>query len=410
MSDEFEDRLRTHLMGKAAEVHADPDPGALMERSVGRTGHRRPLTMGAVAVAVILTASGVLAGADLVGGRTAAKPLAAAPSTTVPGRAGAALTPGPSGESSSPGSAVQTPYTLLFTRTTTSGVTIRAYGSVSSTTGGCTAAAPCPPVGIVPPPTTCPPGAMCAQPAVLPQAQTGATEGGGAPAGGTASSGTAVGTLETPPTSSTGSGSGSTGTVPSQPAAACGQLVIELSTDRAVGSGSVPLLTSAPHAADTVELLGVGSFGTAEGAPVGWVAAWVGSGVTSVHLTSGGTSVDAMTPNSGIVVLAVPGNAELAGATVVGVDQSGATVATAPADQVPGSDTSSVCAALPTGPPDTTTTTTTTAPPSTTTTTTAPRATTTTTTTTTTALTPKITSVPSPNGRKLASATSQSTG
>ena len=399
MSDEFEDRLRTHLIGKAAEMHADPDPSALMELSVGRTGHRRPLTMGAVAIAVILTASGVLAGADLVGGRTSAKPLAAAPTTTVPGRAGAALTPRPSGVSNLPAIAVQTPYTFLFTRTTTSGVTIRAYGSVSSTTGGCTEAAPCPPVGIVPTPTTCPPSATCAQPAVLPQAQTGATEGSSAPAGEAASSGTAVGTRETQSTSSTGSGSGSTGTVPSQPAAACGQLVIELSTDHAVGSGSVPLLTSAPHSADTVELLGVGSFGTAEGAPVGWVAVWVGSGVTSVHLTSGGTSVDAMAPNSGIVVLAVPGNAELAGATVVGVDQSGAAVATVPADQVPGSDASSVCAALPPEPPaSTTTTTTTTAPPATTTTTTASQATPTTT-TPTTAPTPKNNSVPSQNGR-----------
>jgi hypothetical protein len=132
---------------------------------------------------------------------------------------------------------------------------------------------------------------------------------------------------------------------------------------------------------DTVEPLGVGSFGTAEGAPVGWVAVWVGSGVTSVHLSSGGTAVDAMAPNSGIVVLAVPGNSELAGATVVGVDQRGAAVATVPADQVSGPDASNACTTLPTKPPATTTTTTTTTAP------------------TTTAPTPTNTSVTSQNGR-----------
>jgi hypothetical protein len=359
----FEDRLRTHLAGKAAQVQADPDPGALMERSVGRSGHRRPLTMGAVAIAVIFAGSGVLTGVNLVGGRSTATPLAAPPPTTVPGRAGASLAPNSSGASNLPSIAIQTPYTFLFTRTTSLGVTIRAYGSRRSTTGGCAQAAPCPPVGIVPGPTPCPQGAICAQPTVIPQAQSGVT-GGGSSAGGAVSSGTAVGTPETRPTQPAGSGStgpgstgpGSVGTVPSQPTAECGQLVIELSTDKAVGSGSVPRPTMAAPSPDTVELLGVGSFGTAEGAPVGWVAVWVGSGVTSVHLSSGGTTVDAMAPNFGIVVLAVPGNSELAGATVVGVDQSGAAVATVPADQMSGPDASNACTTLPTKPTPTTTT------------------------------------------------------
>jgi len=397
MSDDFEDRLRAHLVGKAAEVHADPDPGALIERSVGRSGQRRPLMIGAVAVALILVASGVLTGADLVDGRASVKPLAAAPSTTVPGRAGAALAPGRSGASGLPAIAVQMPYTLLFTRTTTSGVTIRVFGLASSTTGGCSDAAPCPPVGVVPPTTTCPPGAACAQPVVVQPAQRGATEGGSTSAGGVTSPGVAVGTLGTQPPSSSGSGPGSTGTVPSQPSAACGQLVIELSTDNAVGTGSVPLLTSASNSADTVEVLDAGSFGTAEGAPVGWVAVWVGSGMTSVHLMSGGTTVDAMAPSSGIAVLAVPGNAELAGATVVGVDQSGAAVTTVSADQVPGSDTSNVCEALPSKPPATTTTTITTAPQAPTTTTTTTTALQATTTTTTPPTAPKANSTPVPS-------------
>ena len=412
MSDAFEDRLRTHLAGKEAQVQTDPDPGALMERLAGRSRHRRLLTMGALSIAVIFAGSGVLTGVNLVGGRSTATPLAAAPSTTVPGRAGASLAPSPSGASNLPSIAIQTPYTFLFTRTTSSGVTIRAYGSGSSTTGGCTQAAPCPPVGIVPGPTPCPQGAICEQPTVIPQAQSGATGGGSASAGGAVSSGTAVGTPETRPTQPTGSGStgSGSGSVPFQPTAECGQLVIELSTDKAVGSGSVPRPTMAAPSPDTVEPLGVGSFGTAEGAPVGWVAVWVGSGVASVHLSSGGTAVDAMAPNSGIVVLAVPGNSELAGATVVGVDQSGAAVATVPADQVSGPDASNACTTLPSKPPattapTTTTTTTTTAPTTTAPTTTAPTTTAPTTTAptttapTTTLPTPTNTSVTSQNGR-----------
>ncbi len=409
MSDAVEDRLRTHLAGKAAQVHADPDPGALMERSVGRSGHRRPLTIGALTIAVIFAGSGILTGVNLVGGRATATPLAAAPSTTVPGRAGASLAPGPSGVPNLPSIAIQTPYTFLFTRTTSSGVTIRAYGSGSSTTGGCTQATPCPPVGIVPEPTPCPQGAMCAQPTVIPQAQSGTTGVGSASAGGAVSSGTAIGTPEirsTPPTGSSSTGSASVGTVPSQPAAECGQLVIELSTDKAVESSSVPRPTVAAPSPVTVEVLGVGSFGTAEGAPVGWVAVWVGSGVASVQLSSGGTAVDAMAPNSGIVVLAMHGNSELAGATVVGVDRSGAAVATAPADQVSGPDASNACTTLPPKPPATTTTTTTTTTVPPTTTTTVPPTTTTTVppTTTTTAPattlpTPTNTSVTSQNGR-----------
>ncbi len=362
MSDEFEDRLRTHLAAKAAQVQVDPDPGALMERSVGRSWHRGILAVGAVAIALIFAGSGVLTGVNLVGGRSAASPLASAPSTTVPSRAGASLAPSSSEASNLPSTATQTPYTFLFARTTSSGVTIRAYGYGSSTTGGCTQAALCPPVGIVPGPTPCPKGAICAQPTVIPQAQSGATGDGRASAGGTASSGNAVGAPKTLPAQPNGSGSGgsSVGTAPSQPTAECGQLVIELSTAKAVGSGTVPRPTMAPSP-DKVELLGVGSFGIAEGAPVDWVAVWVGSGMASVHLSSGGTAVDAMAPSSGIVVLAVPGNSELAGATVVGVSQTGAVVATVPADQ----GASNACAILPTPAPAITTTTPTTTRPTT---------------------------------------------
>jgi hypothetical protein len=406
MSDAFEDRLRTHLAEKAAQVQTDPDPGALMERSVGRSEHRRPLTIGALTIAVIFAGSGVLTGVNLVGGRATATPLAATPSTTVPGRAGASLAPGLSGASNVPSIAVQTPYTFLFTRTTSSGVTIRAYGSGSGTTGACTQGPPCQPVGVVPEPTPCPQSAICERPIVIPQARSGTTGSGSASAGAAASSGPALvapKTRSTSPTGSGGTGPMSVGSVPPQPAAECGQLVVELSTDKAVGTGSVSRPTMTAPSPDTVDVLGMGSFGTAEGAPVGWVAVWVGSGVASIHLSSGGTVVDAMAPTSGIAVLAMQGNSELTGATVTGVDQSGAAVATTPADQVPGPDAANDCTTLPTTPPTTTTTTTTTdptttttVPPTTTTTTTVPP---TTTTTTTTVPTPANTSVTSQNPR-----------
>ena len=399
MSEPIEDRLRTHFAGKAAQVQVAPDPDALMERSVGRTGSRRPLAVAAVAIAVVFAASGVLTGVNLTAGRSSTTSVAAAPSAGVPGRVGASLAPGPSGGPELPATAVQTPYAFLFSRTTPTGVTIRAYGTAGGTTGVCTDAASCPPVGVVPGPVPCPKGAMCAQPAVVPQGQAGGTGSAGTTGGAGASAGGAVGTPVTGPTQpagsgSTGSGSGSTGSVPTGTAPSptptgCGQLVVELSTGEAVGSGSVLRPTTAPPTADTVALLGEGSFGVPEGAPVGWVAVWVGSDVASVHLTSGGTVVDAMAPDAGLVVLAVPGTSDLSGATVVGVDQGGAAVATVPADQSTGPDVSAACTTSPT-------TTTTTTVPTTTPTTTTPTTEPTTTTTLTTPTTPTTTASPVP--------------
>ncbi len=166
-------------------------------------------------------------------------------------------------------------------------------------------------------------------------------------------------TPETLPPGSTGSGSPGSGpadTVPLQPTTGCGQLVVELSTDKAVGNDSVPRPTIAAPSPDTVVILGGGSFGVAEGAPVTWVAVWVGGAVASVRLSSGGTTVDAMAPSSGIVVLAMPGKSELTGATVVGVDQNGSAVGTVPADQVPGPAASTDCSTVPPNPPSPTTT------------------------------------------------------
>jgi hypothetical protein len=141
--------------------------------------------------------------------------------------------------------------------------------------------------------------------------------------------------------------------VSSQPTVECGSLVVELSTASAVGTGSVPRPTVAASRADEVEILGSGSFGVAEGAPVGWVAVWVGPGVTSVTLTEGGAT-DSMAPESGLAVLALPGDAALTGATVVGDDQSGAAVSTVPLAQAPVTVNPDGCGVLPiTSPPTT---------------------------------------------------------
>ncbi len=373
MSDPIEDRLRSHFAGKTANVDAQPDLSAFTEHSAGASGRRRPLAIGAVALAVVVAGSGVLTGFELAGGSNVASPRSAPPKT-VPGRAGASLAPGAYG---GPASIAQMPYRVLFNRTTSSGVTIRAYGSGAGTTGGCTPTAPCP---LVPGPTPCPKGVMCSQPRVTPQAQT--TTGGSA--GVSSGSATATpqtlppqpgsGTTGTGPTGSGTTGSGTTGTVPTgtvptQPGAGCGGLVIELSTDRAVGSASVTRPTTAAPTPTTAVILGTGSFGTEEGGPVGWVAVWVGTGVASVQLSSGGAVVDTMAPADGLVVLAAPGNPGLSGATVVGVDQSGATVASVPADQSSGPGVSTYCV-VPPGPPSSTTTTTPTTQPTSTTTTT----------------------------------------
>jgi hypothetical protein len=344
MSDAFEDGLRSHFAEKAAHVQVSPNPGALMELSASRSRRRRPLMFGALLLVATLVGSGVLAGAQLVGGRSTPTPLATAPSTTTPGRAGASLAPNAAGGPNLPSSAGPTPFTLLFTRTTSSGVAIRSYLTDEDITGSCEQSAPCAPVTSPPGSTACPQGAMCVEPSVTPQTQSGTTRSGSAGAGGTASSGSAGGTAETLPPNS--SESTTTSTVLSQPVAGCDQLVVELSTSNAVGSDSVSRPSAAPSP-DAVEILGVGSFGTQEGAPVGWVAVIVGSGVASVNLSSGGTLVDTMTPISGIVVLVMTGNADLTGVSVVGIDQSGATVATVPVAQASGVEGPIACTTSP---------------------------------------------------------------
>ncbi len=330
MTDAFEDRLRHHLADRAASVEVEPDPTAVMERAAGRSRPKGLVAGGVAALGLLVAGAGILTGVNLAGAGSTAEPAA---STTAPGRAGAELAPGAGPSSEAPSIVVQTPYALLFTRVGSSGVTIRAY-STGTPAGGCTSGSctssttvPGTPSTTVPGTRPCPTGVMCAEPILTPHASAGAS-GGAAGSGGTT---VTPGPPVTPPAQTGGSGTG--GSAPPVSTPSCGQLVVELSTDRAVGTGSVLLPATAPSAANSLQILGSGSFGSAEGAPVSWVAVGVGSGMPSVQLTVNGTPVDAMAPQGGVVVLALPGGSGLAGASVVGLDQGGATVSAIPATQ-----------------------------------------------------------------------------
>ena len=336
MTDDLEDRLRRHLADRADAVRAEPDPEAFVNRSAGRS-HRPGLVAAAVAaLTVVVAGAGVLAGAALGGtGATASAP----GGTTPPGRAGAALAPGGAAGRTPASIVLQQAYTSLFTRSTATGVTIRAYSAGSSSGDGCPAGTSCPLSTTVPtdPTTTtsCPADVPCAEPAVTPHATGGPIAAGG-------------GVVPAP------------GATPDP----CAQLVVELSTDRAVGTDTATLPSATP-AADALQVLGSGSFGVAEGDPVSWVAVSVGTGVDSVQLSIGGSPVDDMEPLGGLVVLAVPGAAGLTGASVVGLDPSGHTVAAAPAQQVvlPAGTDSCASGTSPTTPPTTVPATTTTTAP-----------------------------------------------
>jgi len=351
MSDPIEERLRSHLTARAAQVTVEPDAAALADRAAARPRVGTPLVAGLVALVVVLTGGGFLTGRAVAG----SSPVRAAP-------AAGALAPA-AGASGLPNADVGgtagdgPPLMSLFTRTTGTGVTIRAYRS--STDGSCSSMMSCPPTGTlpspapVPTPVPCPTGATCAQPVEqatsTPGAATGASAGtstGESAGGGSASSGTVT---TTPP--STGSG--------------CQQLTVEFSTDQAVSSTTLAAPTQGALTASEVEILGSGSFGEAEGAPAAWVAVLVGSSVTSVHLvTSTGSVLDAMAPASGVAVLAAVGSTALAATSVIGIEQDGTTGAV-PSDQ--GAGTSGPgCSTVPVVPPPSTTTTTTTTGPSTT--------------------------------------------
>ncbi len=301
MSDPLEARLRRHLADRAAAVEVAPDPVGFIHRSVRRR-RRTGAVAGGLALAVVLAGAGVAGGASLAGGgasptsaRSEASPFRPGPgASTAPGGAGPAIVG-------------QTALAPLFTRTTPSGVIIRVYALTGSAGPGCAPTGSCPPTGTVPAPVPCPAGALCARPMVEPP-QTSPADG------------------STP---------GTAGSPPVAPPS-CSGLIIEMSTDRAVATATAAWPTTPPAAPGTLAVLGAGSFGAAEGGPVGWVAVQVGTGIASVRFGSGGGPGDTMAPSSGVAVLAAPGGSSAAGADVTGLDPQGATVATASSAQVSG--------------------------------------------------------------------------
>jgi hypothetical protein len=358
MTDPLEDRLRAHFADRAAQVAVAPDPAAIVERSTRRPRVGAPLVAVLAAAVALLTGGSFLTGMSVAGSSPATTPVppavhgaaspqsngtfAPAPSTTVIGGSATAVAP---------------PLTSLFTRTTSAGVTIRAYTSTSAPTTGCTLASacpptpgctssPCPPTGVVPVP--CPANAACAQPISMPMQTAGAT--GGAPGDSGAGAGGAVSGSVPPATGVGGAPVSTTTTVPQQ-ATSCQQLTLELSTDRAVWSASIGGPTSAVLGPKSVQILATGSFGEAEGGPVGWVAVLVSGEVASVRLVSStGAVLDVMTPSTGVVVLAATGATALADTSAVGLDAGGTPVATVPTAQS-GSAGAPGCTATPPGPP-----------------------------------------------------------
>jgi hypothetical protein len=353
MTDPLEDRLRHHFADRAGEVNARPDPTVLVERSTGRGRVGAALVTGLVAIAVVLAGGSFLTGMSVAGSSRAPAVRAHGPSAAKVG--GPMASPGPiarTGESVPSGAP---PLTVLFSRITLSGVTVRAYAAIGPLDGGCTQGTPCPPVGIVPGPTPCPNGAMCVQPATRPNA---GSAGHSIPEGSSTSS-TWSGTPSTG-TASTGNatvGPGQAGTV-LPGVIGCRTLTLELSNAQAVSTASITAPADGVPAAGSSRLLDSGSFGGSEGGPVGWIAVAVGSGVDSVHLVSStGVVLDSMAPVSGVVVLVATGSNALTGTTAVGLDVGGGTVTTVPADLNAGSPEPPGCAVVPTGPPATTSTT-----------------------------------------------------
>ncbi len=373
MTDDFEDRLRNHLRVQAAQVQAEPDPSAFVEHGAARSPRRGVRAGAAALLTLVAIGAGMLIGVDAIGSSPTAQP-AAAP--TSPGRAGADLAPSNSGGPLTPAIVGQSPYSFLFSRTSASGVTVRAYTAGSTTGGGCGPAVVCTPGTTVPPTPACPRGATCAQP-LVPHVSGGSTGSTNPAVEGVAPSGSNAVTSSQP----VGSG---TSTTSSGPVSGCTPLILELSTDQAVGTGSVSLPETAPTASGALDVLGSGSFGTTEGAPVAWVAVSVGDGVASTQLSVGGAVVDSMAPNSGVVVLVATGQASLDGASVIGLDQSSTVVGTVPVGQTAGPDATAVCPAPASTPVTTPTSTTSTTSPSPTTSTTSPTSPTPTTSTTST--------------------------
>jgi hypothetical protein len=367
MTDPVEDRLRDHFADRAAQVTATPDADGFVNRSAGRDRPATALLAGLAVAVVVLAGGGFGTGLAVAGSGTATTPPTASAGPAV-GVAPSPSTGSVAGTEVPSGTDATATLTPLFIRTTASGVTIRAY--TAPVVSGCAPGTACPPIRVGPTPLPCPSNGMCAEPANPPASTGGGTSGSGA-GGTTGSAGSGAPTTgetnaATTTTGTTNTGTAVTGTVSTGPTGSgtgCEALTLELSTDQAVATAQIAVPAPPAGSGTGVSVLGSGSFGVAEGGPAGWVAVEVGTGVSAVHLVAaGGAVVDAMTPSSGLAVLALTGSDPLTGWTVVGLGPSGATVASTPVVQTAGGAPSPGCLVVSPVTPIVTPTTTTTLP------------------------------------------------
>lgn len=89
MSDPIEERLRSHLTARAAQVTVEPDAAALADRAAARPRVGTPLVAGLVALVVVLTGGGFLTGRAVAG----SSPVRAAPAAGALAPAAGAFAP-----------------------------------------------------------------------------------------------------------------------------------------------------------------------------------------------------------------------------------------------------------------------------------------------------------------------------
>ncbi|MBV8297409.1 MAG: hypothetical protein JO085_11265 [Acidimicrobiia bacterium] len=255
--------------------------------------------------------------------------------------------------------------THLFTRTTSDGITIRAYRVDPPTPP----TPPTPPANAPTTTTSSPsiktPPAGCPMP-MLKQGAVGVTSGG---SGG---SGAASGAVSSGPATGFGSGQSSSssagevapagppvtatnGGAPQPqpptptpcpplppPCKATPAALAELSTDAAVGQSFDPIDEKQPS--DALSHLAIGAFGGAEGSPAMFATVQTGPGVATVRLRLTGNVVDQMAPSGNVAVLAHAGMPSSPNDVVIeALDASGNVMATMPVTK-PGPGPAFACA------------------------------------------------------------------
>jgi hypothetical protein len=330
---DVEARLRAVLAGKAGgDPVTSADWGDLAGRLAASTRRRQRVLAAAAALALVVGAAGgylgeVAASAGTVaartssgsaahgagpsGGTAALAPSAAAPGVMCPDGSGTGASgTGTSGSGVSSSDGIGSA-TRLFIRTTTDGVTIRAYQDAESAVPSCRLA-PTPAAGSgsgsgvdSSPGTTGSAGPSImplipAAPDVTVELSDNDAVGQGAISAPVCAPSTDQGSTGSSGGTATGAGSGS---VPVPPSGG----VVSPPVDTPDPPATAPTTTGAQTAASPPsqpQELATGTFGVLEGDPVWWVAVEVGPGVTSVQMTFPDGASDQMAPVNGIAVLA----------------------------------------------------------------------------------------------------------